>query len=104
MDTGGGDSPPLVLSSRSVLLRQRNNQTRLGARLVRLGSCNTQRMTMKNKTIDQVAGGVTVHVMLPESMLKWAARFAKEQGHDDVQAVLRQGIDLLIEQHKAAST
>lgn len=59
-------------------------------------------MTMATKqTIERIAGGVTVHVMLPESQMKWAAKFAKSQGHDDVQSVLRVAIDLLMQKHKA---
>ncbi len=61
---------------------------------------------MKGKTIAQVADpySVTIHVMLPESLLKWAAGFAREQGHGDIQIVVRQAIDLLIAKHEAGSS
>jgi hypothetical protein len=61
---------------------------------------------MKGKTIAEIAdpNSVTVHVMLPKSLLKWAAGFAREQGHGDIQVVVRQAIDLLIARHKAGSS
>lgn len=57
---------------------------------------------MKRKpTIEQVGGFVTVHAALPPKLLRWAAKRAKEQGHKDLSAVMRDGIDCLREKKKA---
>lgn len=55
---------------------------------------------MKRQTIAQAAG-VTVHVTLPEKLMKWAVRRARDEGHKDVSVVMRRGIDLLMARHKA---
>jgi len=57
---------------------------------------------MKNKeTIEQAAGGVTLHVMLPEHLVKFAVARAKEQGHNDISVVAREAIQRLIDRHEA---
>jgi hypothetical protein len=60
-------------------------------------------MKPDKRTIEQVGGFVTVHAALPPKLLKWAAKRADEQGHKDLSLVVRDGIDCLIERHKADS-
>jgi hypothetical protein len=56
---------------------------------------------MKEKTTQDAAGFVTLHVALPAHLLKWAVKRAKDEGHKDVSAVMRRGIDCLMERQKA---
>ena len=56
---------------------------------------------MKKQTIQNVAGSVTVHVELDPRLMRWAAKQAKIEGHDDIQVVLRKAIDLLKERQEA---
>jgi hypothetical protein len=60
-------------------------------------------MKQDQRTIEQIAGFVTIHVALPPHLMKWAAKHAKNQGHSDIQTVIREAIDLLIARHKAGS-
>lgn len=57
---------------------------------------------MKNKpTIQSVSGHVVVHAALPEPLLKWAVKRAKDEGHKDISLVVQRGIDCLRERQKA---
>lgn len=59
-------------------------------------------MTMKTKyTAEQVTRMVTRRIKLDPKLARWAFKRAKDEGHNDVSVVLRQGIDLLIARHKA---
>ena len=57
---------------------------------------------MKSRlTIQDEGGFVTVHAALPPSLMKWAVKRAKDEGHKDLSAILRRGIDCLREKQKA---
>jgi hypothetical protein len=56
---------------------------------------------MKKQSIQDVAGCVTVHVELDPRLMRWAAKQAKIEGHNDIQLVLRKAIDLLKERQEA---
>jgi len=105
MDTGGGNSPSVLPRPRSVLLRSRDDQTRAGARPALLrGTDRAGRKgcgEMKKQTIQDVAGCVTVHVELDPRLMRWAAKQARIEGHNDIQIVLRKAVDLLKERHEA---
>lgn len=55
------------------------------------------------RTIEEVAGCVTIHVALPPHLMKWAVQRARDEGHKDVSQVLRAGIGLLMARHNADS-
>lgn len=57
---------------------------------------------MKTKrTIEQEAGCVVIHAAIPDKLLRWAVKRAKDEGHRDVSQVIRRGIDCLRERQKA---
>jgi hypothetical protein len=56
---------------------------------------------MKKEAIQDVAGCVTVHVELDPRLMRWAAKQARIEGHDDIQVVLRKAVDLLKERQEA---
>lgn len=59
---------------------------------------------MKRKpTIEQIGGFVTVHAALPPQAMKYAVKRAKREGHKDLSAVLRAGLDCLRERDKPRS-
>jgi hypothetical protein len=59
---------------------------------------------MKRKpTIEQVGGFVVVHAALPPGAMKYAVKRAKSEGHKDLSAVLRAGIDCLRERDRPKS-
>ena len=57
---------------------------------------------MKDKrTMQSESGCVVVHAALPASLLKWAVKRAKDEGHKDISLVMQRGIDCLRERQKA---
>jgi hypothetical protein len=58
-------------------------------------------MKQDKRNLEQVGGFVTVHVALPPPLMKWAVKRAKDEGHKDLSAILRRGIDCLREKQKA---
>jgi hypothetical protein len=55
----------------------------------------------RKRTIQDEGGFVVVHAALPPHLMKWAVKRAKDEGHKDVSAVMRRGIDCLMEKQKA---
>lgn len=58
----------------------------------------------KKQTIQSISGHVVVHAALPEPLLKWAVKRAKDEGHKDISLVMQRGIDCLIERQKAETS
>jgi hypothetical protein len=53
------------------------------------------------RTLQQEAGFVVIHAAIPDKLLRWAVKRAKDEGHQDVSQVIRRGIDCLRARHKA---
>jgi hypothetical protein len=56
---------------------------------------------MKKQTIEDVAKCAVVHVELDPRLMRWAAKQAMIEGHNDIQIVLRQAVDYLKQRHEA---
>jgi hypothetical protein len=85
-----------------VLLRARRPQNRNRLRPA-LRQQDGGDEVKRKRNIQDEGGFVTLDVTLPPHLLRWATKRAKDQGHGDIQVVVREAIGLLVAKHTAQS-